>query len=183
MEDTAGVRAAAFRFGFDAPTTNTHIDFASGLVGSTIWTNFGMHWTNNNWYHIAFVVDYGAQTYNFSVNGTQLNTAPIPFYNNDNTAVFSRMAVVRGNVQAGMILDDFNATSVAINNPYARIGNNNTVYSWKFRILDFGSLTPDTNSISVKVDGVTVTPSSIVQSGNIGSDGTGVTTVFFDSTT
>ena len=63
--------------------------------------------------------------------------------------------------------------------------------SWSFRIFDSGLATPDTNTLTVTIDGVAVAP-NIAQSGNIGAgDGSGVTTVsylsasplFFSATT
>src|ERR1035441_8155317 len=63
--------------------------------------------------------------------------------------------------------------------------------SWSFRIFDSGLATPDTNTLTVIIDGVAVAP-NIAQSGNIGAgDGSGVTTVsylsasplFFSATT
>ena len=62
---------------------------------------------------------------------------------------------------------------------------------WSFKIFDSGLATPNTNSLTVTIDGVAVVP-NITQSGDIGSgDGSGITTVsylsaspvFFSATT
>ena len=51
LEDASSTRAAAFRFGYDSATTNTHVDYADGGVGSVIWKSTGVPWDpTNTWY-------------------------------------------------------------------------------------------------------------------------------------
>ena len=54
-------------------------------------------------------VDYTTKTYDFSINGAQVNASPIPFYNalSDN---FSQIRIFRGANQSGMIVDDLLVT-------------------------------------------------------------------------
>jgi len=57
-----------------------------------------------------------------------------------------------------------------------------TLTTWSLKIYDSGTATPDTNTLTTTIDGAAVTPTSITQSGNLGSgDGTGVTTVKYRS--
>jgi len=79
-------------------------------------------------------------------------------------------------------IDNIVITTVPSSNPVIS-GIAANAYSWNFKIYDSSSVTPNTNSIAVLVDGVSVTPTRITQSGNIGSDGSGATTVFFESAT
>jgi hypothetical protein len=59
-----------------------------------------------------------------------------------------------------------------------------TITTWSFKIYDSGTATPNTNTITVTIDGSPVTPTAIKQSGNLGSgDGSGVTTVSYRSLT
>jgi hypothetical protein len=58
-----------------------------------------------------------------------------------------------------------------------------TEYSFWFNINDSLTATPNTNTITVSIDGNPITPASIFQKGNIGVDGTGVTTVYCESAT
>jgi hypothetical protein len=100
MEDPAGDRAAAFRFGTQFGNT---IDYGSSIP--TVWVASTAMWDNDTWYHLTMALDYGTKTYNFIVNGTQVNTEPIPFYNalSDN---FDHIRIFRGANQAGMLVDD-----------------------------------------------------------------------------
>lgn len=184
LESVGGtLRAAAFRFGYDSATTNTHIDYADGAVGSAVWKSTGIPWNSNTWYQITFDVDYALQTYDFSINGTKVNANPISFYTGNFVTTLGLIRVFRGTSQAGMILDDLTITSVAATNPIALLGPSNP-YGFKISIADVGTTTPDTNTITTTLDGVSVTPSSIVQSGNIGGgDGTGLTIVSYNSPT
>jgi hypothetical protein len=107
MQDSAGARAAGFRFGYyddGSGTAGPHIDYASSVTG--IWQNTGLPWDPDTWYNIAMSVDYSAQRYNFYVNGSQVNVSPIPFYSGNVVNSFDRFAVFRGSSQTGMILDD-----------------------------------------------------------------------------
>src|ERR1017187_6324749 len=55
-----------------------------------------------------------------------------------------------------------------------------TISSWLFNIYDSGIATPDTNTLTVTIDGSLVTLTAIKQSGSIGNvNGSGVTTVFY----
>ncbi len=183
LEDSASVRAAAFRFGYDAATTNTHIDYADGAVGSAIWKSTGIPWDpTNTWYQIKFVVDYANQTYDFFLNGSKVNTNPIAFYSGNVVNSLGLIRAFRGTSQAGMILDDITVSAVAPTNPVPRLIASSP-FSFRYRIFDGGTSTPDTNTLTMTLDGVPITPTSIVQYGNLGAgDGTGVTTLFYDAT-
>ncbi|HNQ88733.1 MAG TPA: hypothetical protein PKM73_08980 [Verrucomicrobiota bacterium] len=182
MEDWGNVRAAAFRFGYDAPTGKAHIDWATD--STALWQDSGVAWTSNTWYQITMTVNYAAKTYDFAVNGTKINAEPIPFYGGNSSENLYQIRVYRGSNQAGMILDDITVTDVTPVGPFLGVLEG-TAFGWSFDIWDaFDGATPDISTIAVKVDGVTVVPTRITQSGNIGSgDGTGVTTVAYESTT
>ena len=62
-----------------------------------------------NWYRITMEIDYISRTYDFKVNGTAVNTSPIPFYN-PAAESFNQIRVFRGTGQAGAILDDLSVT-------------------------------------------------------------------------
>jgi hypothetical protein len=101
MEDANGDRAAAFRFG--AAGGAQTIDYGTAVTG--IWQPSGVQWDDQSWYHLVLDVDYANKTYDFFIDGVQVNAAPIPFYTaaSDN---FSQVRIFRGNNQSGMILDD-----------------------------------------------------------------------------
>ncbi len=103
MEDSAGNRAAAFRFGYDTATTTAHIDYGSSISG--VWQTTGLAWNSDSWYRLTMSVDYAAKTYDFDVNGVRVNTSPIAFYN-ATSANFAQIRIFRGSNQAGMIVDD-----------------------------------------------------------------------------
>jgi hypothetical protein len=101
MEDSAGDRAAAFRFGFVGGVQT--IDYGTSIAG--IWQATGLQWSDDTWYNFSMIVDYGTKTYDFAVNGTKVNANPIPFY----TAAsddFRQVRIFRGANQAGMLMDD-----------------------------------------------------------------------------
>jgi hypothetical protein len=101
-ENSAGTRAAALRFG-----PNGSIDYGTAISG--VWQATGLTWDADTWYHITMKLDYAARTYDFLVNGTAVNTEPIPFY----TATSDRFALIRifrGASQAGVILDDISVS-------------------------------------------------------------------------
>ena len=106
MEDAEGDRAAAFRFG------PSDIDYASS--GGGIWQPSGILWSADSWYRLTMSVDYTARTYDFSVNGTRINTDPIPFYApNPNGRIadnLTQIRIFRGANQSGMIVDDLIVT-------------------------------------------------------------------------
>lgn len=184
LEDSSNTRAAAFRFGFDGATLRPHIDYADGAMGSAIWYDTGIPWDpTNTWYRLTFEVDYGTQTYDFHVNGTKANAAPIAFYTSNFVKTLGQIRIFRGTSQAGMIVDDLSITSITPTDPIALFGGS-TPHGFKVRIYDIGSATPATNTITLTLDGATITPTAIVQQGNVGSgDGSGITTVAYDSPT
>jgi hypothetical protein len=101
-ENSAGTRAAALRFG---PANS--IDYGTAI--QAVWEPTGLTWDVDTWYHITMVLDYEARTYDFLVNGTAVNTSPIPFYTATSDS-FSQIRIFRGAGQAGMILDDLSVT-------------------------------------------------------------------------
>ena len=110
-------RTAAVRFGVDTvgadPYTNVtqrHIDFASSTAGAAVWVKSGLLWEADAWYNFRFEIDYTDKNYDFFVNGTQANGAPIPFYHLTANAA-QRFFVSRGTNQAGSILDDLSITA------------------------------------------------------------------------
>lgn len=185
MEDPGGVRAAAWRFGYydnGSGALAPHLDYASS--GTGVWQDSGISWTSNTWYQIGMVVNYYLKTYDFYVDGAKVNASPIAFYNNNNSENLWQLRFYRGSNQAGMIVDDLSIVDVTPAGPFVG-GGTGSVYGWSFNIWDAADgSTPDTSTIGVKVDGVPVIPTSIVQSGNIGTgDGTGITTVSYLSPT
>jgi hypothetical protein len=103
MEDSSGERAAAFRFG------PAGIDYGTNI--GTVWQSSGLTWDDQTWYQLTLTVDYSAKTYNFAVNGNQLNLDPIPFYNAASDD-FRQLRIFRGTNQAGMIVDDLSVMPV-----------------------------------------------------------------------
>ena len=109
MEDNAAtpLRTAAFRFG---PALS--LDYATSTeANSFFWQPSGILWNSGSWYELTMSVNYTTKTYDFSINGTQMNTSPIPFYNR-NSANFSQIRIFRGNTQTGMIVDDLSVAAV-----------------------------------------------------------------------
>lgn len=118
IADDAAVRAAAIRFGVDTigsnPYTNVterHIDFASASAGSAVWVRSGFSWQPDQWYNFKLNLDYDTKTYDFFIDGTKVNAAPIRFYNEASQAA-TRLFVSRGTNQAGQIVDDVNVRAV-----------------------------------------------------------------------
>jgi hypothetical protein len=105
MENSAGTRAAAFRFG---PAQS--IDY--GLVSSA-WVPTGKRWDPNVWYRMTLRANYANKTYDFAIDGIQVNTSPIPFYAATSDS-FAQVRIFRGTSQAGVIVDDL---SVAVAGP------------------------------------------------------------------
>lgn len=104
MEDSAGTRAAAFRFGaaVDMGTiTSTSIDVYSEAAG---WTSTGVQWQPDVWYHVRLTADYSTKTYDISIDGAVALT-DVPFYA-AGSAELSQIRIFRGSGQAGMIIDD-----------------------------------------------------------------------------
>lgn len=103
MEDNAAtpLRTAGFRFG---PALS--IDYATSTPANIlVWTPTGIIWNSDSWYDFTMSVNYTTKTYDFSINGTQINTSPIAFYNT-NSVNFSQIRIFRGTSQTGMIVDD-----------------------------------------------------------------------------
>jgi len=101
MEDAGGIRAAAFRFGYVSGVQT--IDYGTNITG--VWQPTGLLWNENTWYRLTLTVDYNSLTYDIAIDGVQVNSAPIPFYN-PASADFRQIRIFRGNNQAGMIVDD-----------------------------------------------------------------------------
>lgn len=98
MENAEGTRAAGIRFG-----PNNSIDY--GSAGSEIWRASGKLWFPDTWYRITLRVNYWSGTYDFLLDGVQLNADPIPFYDGGSTS-FHQVRIYRGSNQSGVILDD-----------------------------------------------------------------------------
>ena len=82
-----------------------------------------------------------------------------------------------------MIADDLTITSIEPTTPVVKLANSNP-FGFRYQIYDVGAATPATNSITVKLDGNPIVLTGLSQSGNIGGgDGSGVTTVVYDSPT
>jgi hypothetical protein len=107
MEDASSTRAAAFRFGNTGGILT--IDYGTTVTG--IWQPSGVIWDSNTWYHLTMTVDYSTKTYDFAVDGIQMNSSPIPFYN-ASSANLSQVRIFRGASQSGMILDDLTIRTV-----------------------------------------------------------------------
>ena len=103
IENAAGIGAAAVRFG---PANS--IDYGTQITG--VWQASGLTWDADTWYHIAFEIDYEAKTYDFLVNGTVVNTTPIPLYDSRSDSLY-QIRIFRGANQAGVIIDDLAVTS------------------------------------------------------------------------
>jgi hypothetical protein len=103
MENITGGRAAAFRFG---PAQS--LDVGTDVTG--IWQPTGLKWEPGKWYRLTMRADYATKTYDFSVDGVQVNTSPIPFYN---PAVqnFGQIRIFRGSNQSGAIFDDLSVSA------------------------------------------------------------------------
>lgn len=115
MEDNAStpIRGAAFRFGSPVGEGGVlKIDYAMSTPANTlVWQSSGVLWNTDTWYHLAMNVNYATRTYDFFIDGNQINTSPIPFYNT-NSANFSQIRVFRGGSQVGMIVDDLSVSAV-----------------------------------------------------------------------
>ena len=105
MEDSAGDRAAAFRFGVVGGQQT--IDYGTAVANP--WLASGALWDSNTWYRLTMSLDYGTKTYDFAINGLQVNSSPISFYTaaSDN---LSQVRIFRGAGQSGMIVDDLTVT-------------------------------------------------------------------------
>jgi len=112
MEDSAGTRAAAVRFGgaLSAGTiTNNSIDVFTQGTG---WISTGVNWQADVWYNLRLTADYTTQTYDVAIDGTTVKS-DVTFYS-INSEEFSQIRFFRGNNQAGMIVDDL---TVAVPEP------------------------------------------------------------------
>ena len=101
MEDAAGTRAAAFRFG---TTGGQNIDYGTSAAPAFPWQPSGVLWDSDSWYRLTISLDYLEKTYDFLVNGS-VNATGVPFYA-AGSANFSQIRIFRGANQAGMIVDD-----------------------------------------------------------------------------
>jgi hypothetical protein len=131
-ENAAGTRAGALRFG-----PNNSIDYGTAIQG--VWQATGLTWDANTWYQITMKLDYESRTYDFLVNGTAVNTSPIPFYTATADS-FSQLRIFRGTGQAGLILDDLSiAGADVIEEPILGINRQGAdlVISWPSTSLDF----------------------------------------------
>jgi hypothetical protein len=75
MEDSASIRAAAFRFGTSFGQT---IDYGTNIP--SVWQPTTILWDGDTWFHLTLDVDYSTKTYNMAVNGAPVTASPIPFY-------------------------------------------------------------------------------------------------------
>lgn len=104
LEDSSGVRAAAFRFGAtldNGQLSGTSIDVFSEPL---LWAPTGVEWQADNWYNVRLEADYDAKTYDVYVDGAQVQD-DVVFYDTDSTGL-SQIRIFRGSGQAGMIVDD-----------------------------------------------------------------------------
>jgi hypothetical protein len=132
MENSAAVRAAAFRLG-----PGNSIDYGTSVTG--VWQPTGLVWDENTWYRITMVVDYAAKTYDFMVDGVKVNTDPIPFYTATSDR-FDQIRIFRGANQAGMILDDLSVTGAGggeAPSVQIRREGGNVVISWRASATGF----------------------------------------------
>ena len=113
MEDSAGDRAAAFRFGTAFGAT---IDYGTNIA--SVWQPSAVFWTSDNWYRLTLSLDYLNKTYDFAIDGTPVNSAPIPFYNAASDD-FRQVRIFRGSGQAGMLVDDLNVAKTVVPEPTA----------------------------------------------------------------
>ena len=110
VEDSSNAttgRAAGFRFGYydnGSGTVAPHLDYAASPT--SIWQDSGLSWNADDWYNIQMLVNFSTQTYDFLVDGTQVNTSPIGFYQGNSVASMGAVRIYRGSNQAGMIVDD-----------------------------------------------------------------------------
>ena len=141
MGPRAGIGAAAVRFG---PANS--IDYGTQITG--VWQASGLSWDADTWYHFSFEIDYEAGTYDFLVNGTVVNTTPIPLYDNRSDSLY-QIRIFRGAGQAGVIIDDLAVTGPDIGAEptltVARQGNDLAI-SWP--AADTGFILQATESLS-----------------------------------
>lgn len=107
-----GGRAAAIRFGYwavDGETLVRSIDFASHDAPASnpagVWISSGIEWTEDAWYNFQLHLDYESKVYDFYVDGTKVNNAPITFYRATATHA-EKFFISRGTNNAGQIIDD-----------------------------------------------------------------------------
>jgi hypothetical protein len=130
VENSAGTRAAAFRFG---PTLR--IDYNS----ANVWVATGQTWdpAGSTWYRITMVLDYTTRTYDFLLNDTKINADPIPFYVNTSES-FRQIRVYRGSNQAGMIMDDLTVTVPAVSPELGiRKDGDSLIIFWPATVTDY----------------------------------------------
>lgn len=117
VADSTGKRAAAVRFGIVVepnnpnPYTNAQvrtIDYGTSVAG--VWSPSGLTWAADAWYNFKINLDYSTKQYDFFVDGSKVNAAPIPFYEAAATSA-SRFYISKGTNQAGQIIDDVSITA------------------------------------------------------------------------
>ncbi len=123
LENAAGTRAAAVRFG-----PNFSIDYGSS--GAGVWNATGLIADPANWYKITFKLNYTTRQYDFFVDDVQANGAPIPFYVAGSDS-FRQIRIYRGASQAGMIMDDLNVPARALRITSASAANGIVTVKWE----------------------------------------------------
>jgi hypothetical protein len=123
LENSAGTRAAAVRFGYSGSSRS--IDYNSGNA----WVATGLTWDDQTWYRFTMQLDYASHKYDVFVNGTKINASPIPFYYATSDK-FQQLRIYRGANQAGMILDDMTA-SVPLRLSTPTVANGTVTLSWQ----------------------------------------------------
>ena len=112
MDSVSERRVVAVRFGVDTVGSNPyenvverHIDYGTNITG--VWEKSGFLWEADTWYNFRFDMDFTTKTYDFYIDGLQVNSEPINFYNTDASDA-AKFFVSRGTNQAGSIIDDVN---------------------------------------------------------------------------
>ncbi|MCW5552687.1 MAG: hypothetical protein KIS67_11090 [Verrucomicrobiae bacterium] len=130
MENAAGTRAAAFRFG---PLLS--IDYGTAITG--VWQATGRTADPDTWYRLTMSLDYVARTYDFFIDGEKINADPIPFYTATSDS-FRQIRIFRGANQAGMIVDDLNVTGPATEPELGiRVGDGVLIIAWPASATDY----------------------------------------------
>jgi hypothetical protein len=104
VENSAGTRAAAFRFG-----GSFGIDYNS----ANLWVPTGLTWNEDTWYEFTMQLDYSADTYDLLIDGVKVNANPLPFYVAASDR-FEQIRIYRGANNAGAILDDLKVVSAVV---------------------------------------------------------------------
>jgi hypothetical protein len=135
LEDSAGRRAAAFRIG-----PSYSIDY--GLVANA-WVPSGKTANPGEWHHIVIHANFTTKTYDFFVDDEQINSNPLPFYNNaaGNLVLptrVDRVHLFKGANQVGMIMDDLNIHGPDVAPQLGiRQSGNNLVLHWPSSVTGY----------------------------------------------